>query len=189
MATSDSTGPGDEAVEGSWSPKRSKASAERKAARNGSPDPEVLAGEIEKTREELAETLDAIADKVSPKRVASRTKKAAKEGASDAVDSVKESAAGAAQAVKAGVAKAKDKASHDSPEAGVPLSAAEVPVEVAPTPGALADTAVTPIEPPGAEAPLYASTLPPATPSRAPMYAGAAAAAVVALLLLRRRRR
>lgn len=186
MATSDNNGPDTEAVEGSWSPKRSRTAAEKKAGRNGSPDPEVLAEEIEKTREELAETLDAIADKVSPKRVAGRTKKAAKDGAADAVDSVKETAAGAAQAVKAGVAKAKERSAA---EPAVPLAVAEVPVEVAPTPGTLADAEVTARVPAGAEAPVHTSTLPPAAPSRAPLYAGAGAAALVALLLLRRRRR
>ena len=168
MATSDKTGPDDEAVEGSWSPKRTK---QGKAA--PSPDPEVLADEIEKTREELAETLDAIADKVSPKRVTARTKKAAKDGAADAVESVKETVVAAKDA-------AKEKVTGQSAPA-VPLAAAEVPVEVAPTPSSATAPAYTPTD--------YTSTLPPAAPSRAPMYAGAAAAALVAFWLLRRGRR
>lgn len=36
-------------------------------------DPETIQREIEQTRAQLAETVDAIADKVSPKRVTSRT--------------------------------------------------------------------------------------------------------------------
>src|SRR5687768_8043276 len=110
VASNDSNGPDDEVVEGSWSPRRSKAAskAAKSAGNDKTADPEVLAGEIEKTREELAETLDAIADKVSPKKAAARTKKkvgdAVKGGASDAVDAVKGTAAGAADTVKGGVA-------------------------------------------------------------------------------------
>ena len=192
MATDDSTGTNgtsDEAVEGSWSPRRSpaKKAASTKASANGkgkSADPEVLAEEIEKTREELAETLDAIADKVSPKRVGARTKKKVGEAASGAVDSVKESAGNAAEAVKGAASKAKPSADPEPPQ-----SVAEVPVEVAPTPGALADAAVTPVEPAGAETPLWTTTVPPQSPSRMPVYAGAGAALVVLLLVLRRRRR
>lgn len=87
-------------------PRRARTAAEQReelAAR--SKDPEVLAAEIERTREELAETLDAIADKVSPKRVAGRTKK--KVG-----DAVKEGTDTAAASVKTGAAHLKD-AAHD----------------------------------------------------------------------------
>lgn len=200
MATDDSTGTDGTAdeptVEGSWSPRRSKAPAKKagdaangsangKAAGKGkSSDPEVLAEEIEKTREELAETLDAIAEKVSPKRVTARTRKKVGEAASGAVDSVKESAGHAADAVKGAAGKAKASADAEPPQ-----SVAEVPVEVAPTPGALADATVTAEEPAGAEAPLWTATLPPESPSRLPVYAGAGAALVVLLLVLRRRRR
>ena len=191
MATDDSTGTdgtAEEPVEGSWSPRRSKAAAKKTGeGANGkgkSTDPEVLAGEIEKTREELAETLDAIAEKVSPKRVTARTKKKVGEAASGAVDSVKGSAGHAADAMKGAASKGKT-----SSDAEPPLSVAEVPVEVAPTPGALADAAVTPVEPAGAEAPLWTTPLPPESPSRLPVYAGAGAALVVLLLLMRRRRR
>ena len=117
VATNDSTGPGDEAVEGSWSPRRSTSSrAKASSSADQSTDPTVLAGEIEKTREELAETLDAIADKVSPKKVADRTKKkvtgAVKDGANDAVTAVKQTAE-AAQAKAAEVAgTAKEKATE-----------------------------------------------------------------------------
>lgn len=185
MATSDSNGPNDEALEGSWTPRRRKATSEKKGGTQDSappPDPEALAGEIDKTREELAETLDAIADKLSPKRVTARTKRKVGEAASGAVDSVKESAGHAADAVKSAAAKAK--ASSDAE----PPPVAEAPVEVAPPPGARADSAVTPVEPGGAEAPQWTTTLPPESPSRMPVYAGAGAALVVLLLVMRRRR-
>jgi hypothetical protein len=59
-------------------------------------DPEQIAADIERTREELAETLDAIAEKVSPKRVAKRTTKkvaaAVKDTAQDAAATVKDTA-------------------------------------------------------------------------------------------------
>ena len=62
-------------------------------------DPDQIAAEIERTREELAETLDAIAEKVSPKRVAKRTTKkvaaAVKDTAHDAAATVKDTAASA----------------------------------------------------------------------------------------------
>jgi hypothetical protein len=203
------SGPADESVEGSWSPRRPKASAKKVKDddKGATPDPEVLAEDIERTREELAETLDAIAEKVSPKKVASRTKKkvgdAVKEGASDAADSIKDTAADAADAVKHGVAAAKAKVAADddalrSPlgqqtsvelDAATPVSGAQVPVEPAPTPGALADATVTRVEPAGADTPSYPATLPPASPSRTPLLAGAGAALVVLLLLMRRRRR
>lgn len=172
VASNDSTGPDDEAVDGSSSPRRSKSSGAKTAKPESgkTPDPEVLAGEIEKTREELAETLDAIAERVSPKRVADRTKKkvggAVKEGTHDAVESV-----------KGGVAAVKYK-----------VGSVEVPPASAATTGALADAAVTPVEPVGAEAPIY-TELPPAAPSRLPLIAGAGATLLVVLFLLRRRRR
>ena len=91
-------------------------SAKRAAQQAGQPsdDPEVLASEIEKTREDLAETLDAIADKVSPKRVTQRTKKkvadTAKQGVHDAADTVKEKAAGAGESLKEAAGALKGKA-------------------------------------------------------------------------------
>ena len=182
VATSDSSGPGDEAVEGSWSPKRTRATSTKKDAKNGSgsTDPEVLAGEIEKTREELAETLDAIADRVSPKRVVDRTKTQAKADAQQAVATVKEASAhaaevvkgkvatasastkvkasAAAESVKSGVAQAKERVSGDdavrSPLA--PATSVEVgsaaPVSTA---GALADATIVQTEPAGADAPAW----------------------------------
>lgn len=79
-------------------------------------DPEVLASEIEKTREDLAETLDAIADKVSPKRVTQRTKKkvtdAAKSSVHGAADTVKEKATMAGDSLKDAAESLKDKAAE-----------------------------------------------------------------------------
>ena len=75
-----------------------------RSAASSTGDPAALAAEIEKTREDLAGTLDAIADKVSPKRVAKRTSKrvaaSVKEGATAAKDSVVEGAAAAKGAVR-----------------------------------------------------------------------------------------
>ena len=71
-------------------------------------DPDRLAADIERTREELAETLDAIAEKVSPKRVAKRTTKrvatAVKDTAHDAATSVKDTAVSAKEKVTGGSA-------------------------------------------------------------------------------------
>lgn len=216
MATNDSTGPGDEAVEGSWSPRRSRSSSAKGAAGKSAKDPEVLAGEIEKTREELAETLDAIADKVSPKKVADRTKKKVKDSANDAVAAVKETASGvtakaadvtgtakqraatAAETARERVAGTGGSDSEGSPTATplaasalsndtVALPGAEVPYEPAPTPGALADAAVVSTEPPGAESWAPAPTAP--SSSRPSGLAAAGAALVVLLLVLRRRKR
>ena len=105
MASDDKT---TEPVEGSWAPRRPRTAAEQRA--KPSADPEVLASEIERTRAELAETLDAIADKVSPKRVVKRTTKkvgdAAKEGATEAADAAKTGATDTAAVVKASVSDA-----------------------------------------------------------------------------------
>lgn len=96
-------------------PVRSAKMAAQQQAGQPSDDPEVLASEIEKTREDLAETLDAIADKVSPKRVTQRTKKkvadTAKQGVHDAADTVKEKAAGAGGTIKEAAEALKEKAS------------------------------------------------------------------------------
>jgi hypothetical protein len=65
----------------------------------GSRDPDEIADEIEQTRAELADAIDAIAERISPKRAAAR----------------------GAQAVKAQVSSARDKVTGDS--AGGPLLA------------------------------------------------------------------
>lgn len=75
-----------------------------RTAASSTGDPAALAAEIEKTREDLAGTLDAIAEKVSPKRVAKRTSKkvaaSVKEGAAAAKESVIEGATAAKEAVR-----------------------------------------------------------------------------------------
>lgn len=74
---------------------------------NGQRSPEVLVREIEATREDLAVTLDAIADRVSPKRVAKRGGEQAKEAAARAKEVVTEKAGKAREALaeRAGTAK------------------------------------------------------------------------------------
>jgi hypothetical protein len=191
--------------------RRARTAAEQRAeGASGSNDPEVLAEEIERTREDLAETLDAIADKVSPKRVTARTKQ-------KVADSAKEKADAAKQHLDAGVASAKETAEHAKEQVQETAEHAKQQVQekveqvqdkvtgddsagaVAATPGTLADRADTAavVEPVGAE-------IPPATvPSGPPVggvatygaspgvpkeaLAGAAAALAVVLLLLRRR--
>lgn len=192
--------------------RRPRTAAEQRAERSGttSNDPEVLAAEIEKTREELAETLDAIADKVSPKRVASRTKK--KVG-----DAVKDGAEGAAATVKAGTSQLKEAVSAKAETAteAVKEKAAVAKDKVTPSggdeglgealegvgqdPGAAAALAAptpavtTPAGSPGPSS-LRAVPPPPAPATSSPLplgppaAVGALAAALVALLLLRRRR-
>jgi hypothetical protein len=49
-------------------------------------DPDVIQREIEQTRAELADTIDAIADRLSPKRAASRGARAVKAQVSSVLD-------------------------------------------------------------------------------------------------------
>lgn len=72
--------------------------------------PEVLAAEIERTREDLAQTLDAIADKVSPKRVADRTRKKVADAVAVAREALVEQAGAAREKATVAVAEAKDRA-------------------------------------------------------------------------------
>ena len=71
--------------------KRARTAAQQRAA---AATPEELADGIAATRDDLAETLDAIADKVAPKKVAKRTAKKAvattKAKATEAVEAVQE---------------------------------------------------------------------------------------------------
>lgn len=200
---------------GSWSPRRDQAApkstgTDDKHATGHSADPDVLAAQIERTREDLAETLDAIADKVSPKRVAHRTTESAKESvaektalvkekAAEATETVKEKATEATEAVKEAAASLKEKVQHRAEgngdtDATARLGSGSSPAGIAPaaTTGALADAADSGqvgLEPAGSEVPPYTSSLQVArSSSRAPMLAGAAAAVLVVLFLLRRRR-
>lgn len=186
MASNDSSKPIDPVDKGPAARRGRTAAEQRHGAAATSNDPEVLTAEIERTREELAETLDAIADKVSPKRVAGRTKKKVS-------DAVKDGAEGAAETVRAGTAAVKEaavgaKEAVEEKLAGTPDAG----------PGPVPASSVT--APLGGTAPTYPPATPPlrpvpAVPAQsssllgAPALAGAVAAVVVALLVLRRRRR
>ena len=177
-------------VEGSWSPRRPRtrtAAEQRASSAPASKDAATLAADIEKTREELAETLDAIADRVSPKKVAARTSQRVG-------DSVKQSAARAGESVRAGAASVKDSAAvaavKDATSStvgkhavGEPAPVTGIQVDPAPSTGAPAGPAApVSVGPSGAEVPPY--LLPqPAAASRLPLYG---AAALVVLLLVRR---
>jgi len=92
--------------------RRARTAAEERDQMGDSQDPEVLAAQIEATRDDLAETLDLIADKVSPKKVAARGRKqvtdTVKEKAALAKDVVTEKAAIAKEAVTEKTASAKE---------------------------------------------------------------------------------
>lgn len=141
MATNDKTGPDDRAAEGSWSPrgndvtstKATDDSSSKGSSGGGTPDPDQLVADIERTRENLAETLDAIVEKVNPKRVVEEKKqqakaeaqeavKTAKTGAANAAQSVKAAAAKGAEAVKDGVASVKEKIGGDEDPVRSPLT-------------------------------------------------------------------
>lgn len=193
--------------EQAWPAQRPRTAAEQRAERaehgeertQQSSDPEVLATEIAKTREDLAETLDAIADKVSPKRVVKRTTKkvsdAAKEQAGGAADTVKHATASATEAIKDATASVKDSISATGePATDQPVAdaaASPLATEAAPIGAHAADApAVQRPDPQLAPYTPYApSALPPTQSARVPMLVGAGAAVLVALLLLRRRRR
>lgn len=205
----------DDAVEGSWSPRRPRTAAEQRAESTPpAKDVETLASDIDKTREELAETLDAIVDKVSPKKVAKRTGQkvsdSVKETAAKAGDSLKvgaaavaETAKGAAESVKESAIAAKEGAAAQVAEVTGKSGSAQEPVAAAPfaplaedaealpvtSAGALADADPgVYVAPPGAEVPPY--TMPsPVASSKLPLYGGAGAALIAIVLVLRRRRR
>lgn len=174
-------------------------------------DPAALAADIERTREELAGTLAAIADRVSPKQVAKRTKEkvsaSVKETAGKAEEKLKTGTAAAVETVKGAADAVKETVSGQGARHG---QAAPGPVAVAsathladephvavsstservvPAPNPLSQGTVTiPVSSAGALVDAPASYRP-APASKLPIYAGAAAAVAVVLLLLRRRRR
>ncbi len=213
MATSDGSNNIDPADGTDATVRRARTAAEQREGRSSGPDdPEVLAGEIERTREELAETLDAIAEKVSPKRVAARTKKqvseAVKDSAAEASATFKEKAATASAAVSSGAASLRSTAEHAKETVQEKVSGSTGSTTVASTPGALADvgdvtgaSTTAALDPAGAEIPPLpalgtASTSggSVATYGASPavskeVLAGAAAAVGVLLLVLRRRKR
>lgn len=135
MATDETTS---KAIDVSQSAQRPPTPAERRAAEHaGTTDTEVLARDIAQTREELSVTIDAIVDRVSPKKVVERSKQQAREGVQDATEIVKghattaagvvrEKALVASEVVKEKVAELKDKASgtSDAPQVRSPLAPA-----------------------------------------------------------------
>lgn len=215
-----------DAVEGSWSAKRPRTAAEQRAEHTAvatqaapaqalSTDPEALAADIERTRTELAETLDAIADKVSPKRVARRTGKkvgdSVKETAGKAEAAVKTGAQAAVESVREAADAVRDKVGGDhgshaalSGERVVAVSSeadvlAQAPVPTTQEIRSAQETGTLPALSPGdfedvTPAGARGQSLPvrphaPAPESRLPLLAAAAAAVAVVLLVLRRRRR
>lgn len=135
----------------------------------GTTDTDVLARDIAQTREELAVTIDAIVDRVSPKKVVERGKQQAREGVQDATEVVKthattavgvvrEKALVASEVVKEKVAELKDKASgtSDSTQVRSPLAPATSVSVGSATPVPAPDAG--PVPPPGAS-PLPAGTV------------------------------
>jgi hypothetical protein len=152
-----------------------KPKAPRKKAAAPNTDPEQLAADIERTREELAETLDAIADKVSPKRVAKRTTK-------KVTDAVKDTAHDAATSVRGTAASAKEKVTGGTTAmSGADRAPDPEPVRVT-APTLVPDRLVTPYAAPASS---YESTGPLVKPE---YIAAGAAAALLAWLLLRKRK-
>jgi hypothetical protein len=126
------------AIDVSQSAQRPPTAAERRATEHaGTTDTEVLARDIAQTREELSVTIDAIVDRVSPKKVVERGKQQAREGVQDATEIVRghattaagvvrEKALVASGVVQSKVAELKDKASgtSDSTQVRSPLTPA-----------------------------------------------------------------
>lgn len=144
----------------------------RKTAAARRADPDQLAADIERTREELAETFDAIAEKVSPKRVAKRTSKRV-------AAAVRDTAAEAAASVRDTAVTAKDKVVGGSkdglgwaPDPGP--AAVPAPAAAAPLPTVAGDAALR----------TYTSS---GSALRPQYVAAGVTAAVLAWLLLRRR--
>ena len=135
MATDETTS---KAIDVSQSAQRPPTAAERRATEHaGTTDTEVLARDIAQTREELSVTIDAIVDRVSPKKVVERGKQQAREGVQDATEIVKghattaagvvrEKALVASEVVQSKVAELKERASgtSDSTQVRSPLTPA-----------------------------------------------------------------
>jgi len=114
VATKDGSEPIDRTAQQSGG-RRARTAAQQRAQQELGSTPEALTEQIEQTREELAATLDEIADRVSPKRVASRTTK-------KLTENVKESAASARETVTEKALAAKEVASEKAAAARVSLS-------------------------------------------------------------------
>jgi hypothetical protein len=176
VASTDGSKRIESAKDGESSDDARSAAEQRRAGVSTSEDPEVLAEEIERTREDLSETLDAIADKVSPKRVADRTKERVGEALKEGSDSAKETLRTGATAVKGAAVNARAAVEEkvDAVKAGSGDSQqVSSYAAVGPAAGGL-------------------HPVPPAPPSpwlTPPALAGATAALLVVLFVLRRRRR
>ena len=81
-------------------------------------DPERIEREIERTRAKLGEDLDALEEKVNPKKVASRSVDRAKEKAADVKDKLVEAAGAAKEKVTGAAGTAKDKVTADGSAGG-----------------------------------------------------------------------
>jgi hypothetical protein len=155
------------AIDVSQSAQRPPTAAELRASEHaGTTDTEVLARDIAQTREELSVTIDAIVDRVSPKKVVERGKQQAREGVQDATEIVKghattaagvvrEKALVASEVVKEKVAELKDKASGSSDGA---------PARLAPASSSVRLTSATPVPAPDAG--------PVSSPGASPLPAG-----------------
>ena len=167
MATDETTS---KAIDVSPSAQRPPTAAELRANEHaGTTDTEVLARDIAQTREELSVTIDAIVDRVSPKKVVERSKQQAREGVQDATEIVKGHATTAAgvvrdkalvatEVVKEKVAELKDKASgtSDSTQVRSPLAPATSVSLASATPVTSPDAGTTPSPGPS---PLPAGTV------------------------------
>ena len=160
--------------------------AERKAraaAAQNAKNPDAIAAEIEQAREDLAVTVAAIADRVSPKKVVGRTKvrltEAVKGGTATAVEQVKTTALTAKEKVTTGSVAAKDKVVAALPAAANP--ALGLP--------SASGVAVPDLPPPSYRAPLSSPIYTSSGSLVRPEYVAAGlAAALVAWLLVRRQR-
>lgn len=140
--------------------------------------PEVLVAEIERTREDLARTLDLIADRVSPKRVADRTRTQVLEALAVAKGRVAEQAGVAREKATAAVAEAKDRAAVVSAGARNTVSGGSGQ-HAAVEGGSVAVPA---------SSDLPFGTAPPAPSGPKPEVLAGGALGLLVLLLLRRRR-
>ncbi len=164
---------------------------EDRASQSLPQDPEMLVASIEQTRDDLAHTLDEIADRISPKRVTRRTTKKVTETAKETAATVKVVVAEKAADAKDAVLDAKDAAvekvselTHHNEPVGVDVESAREPVILgAPATGPVLT-----------DQPLRPTTSDPFATADAGvpkeyLAAGGAVAAVLLLLLLRRRRK
>ncbi len=171
------------------------------SGQRGAADPDTIVREIEAAREDLAITLDAIAERVSPKRVAARSSERAKEVALQAKDVLLEKTAHAREVLGAQTATARGVVEEKTATARAAV--AERTGHTAPSSVLDADPAATGVGglPPTTgvqvKVPVLTTSSRPATHTGpVPLLDGVpreavvgAVAALVALWLVRRRRR